>query len=80
MGKDILTFGDTEVEKYEFYCHKRPIFLKDVGIEEVLVSKKISSDEKKNYNRFIGYLYNDHKIESLHKMLPKTSAYVKRCD
>ena len=47
MCKDILTFGDTEVEKYEFYCHKRPIFLKDVGIEEVLVSKKISSDEKK---------------------------------
>ena len=47
MGKEILTFGDTEVEKYEFYCHKRPIFLKDVGIEEVLVSKKISSDDKK---------------------------------
>ena len=47
MGKEILTFGDTEVEKYEFYCHTRPIFLKDVDIEELLVSKKISSDEKK---------------------------------
>ena len=32
---------------------------------------------KKNPNYFIGYLYNDHKVKSLHIMLPKTSAYVK---
>ena len=31
---------------------------------------------KKNCKYFIGYLYNDHKVKPLHKMLPKTSTYV----
>ena len=35
---------------------------------------------KKTKKYFIGYLYNDNKIESLHIMLPKTNAYVKGCD
>ena len=43
----------------------------------MLVPKKISSD-RKNYKYFIGYLYNDHKVKSLHIMLPKKSIYVKR--
>ena len=28
MGKEILTFGDTEIEKIKFYHHKSPIFYK----------------------------------------------------
>ena len=53
MGKEILTFGDTEIEK-KIYRHKSPIFLEDVDIEKILVSKKISSGEK-FYKYFIGY-------------------------
>ena len=34
----------------------------------------------KNYKYFIGYLYIDHKVKSLHIMLPKTSACVKSYD
>ena len=48
MGKDILTFGDTEIERNKFYCHKSPI----VDIGKVLASNKISSDEK-NYNTLL---------------------------
>ena len=77
MSKKISMFGDTEIEKNKFYCHKDSIFLKDVDIEKQLLSKKISSGEK-NYTYFIGYLYNDHKVKPLHIMLPKTSAYVKQ--
>ena len=29
MGKEILTFGNVELEKYKFYCHKTPTFLGD---------------------------------------------------
>ena len=47
MGKEILTFGDTEIEKNKFYRYKSPIFLKDVNIEKLLVSNKISFGEKK---------------------------------
>ena len=69
-------FRDTEIEKNR---SSTPIFLKDVDIEKVLVSNKISFDEK-NYKYFIDYLYNDHKFKSLHIMLPETSAYVKIYD
>ena len=48
MGKEILTFGNIEIEKSKFYRSKTPIFLKDVDIEKVLVSNKISFGEK-NY-------------------------------
>ena len=59
MGKEILKFGNIEIEKNKFYHHKSLIFLKNVDIEKVLVSNKISLGEK-NYKYFIGYLYNDH--------------------
>ena len=45
----------------KFYSHKSPIFLKDLVIEKLLVSSKISCG-KKNYKHFNGYLYNDHKV------------------
>ena len=32
MGKEILTFGDIEIEKNTFYRNQAPIFLKDVDI------------------------------------------------
>ena len=46
MDKEILTFGDIEVEKNNFYHDKSSIFLKDVDIEKVLVSSKIFSGEE----------------------------------
>ena len=41
MGKEILTFGNNEIEK-----NKTPIFLGEVDIEKLLVSNKISFDKK----------------------------------
>ena len=43
MVKEILTFGDIEIEKNKFYRHKA----KDVDIENMLVFTKISFGEKK---------------------------------
>ena len=63
MGKEILTFGDIEIEKNKSYRNKTPIFLKDVDIEKVLVSNKICFGEK-SCKYFIGYLYNDNKVKS----------------
>ena len=50
--------------------------MKNVDIEKVLVSSKISFGEK-SCKYFFGYLYNDNKVKLLHIMLPKTSTYVK---
>ena len=44
MGKEILTFAN--IEKNKFYRNKTPIFLKDVGIEKILVCNKISFGKK----------------------------------
>ena len=65
--------------KYKFYGHKGPVSLKNINIEKVLVSNKISFCEK-NCKYFIGYLYNDHKVRPLSIMLPETRAYVKSYD
>ena len=73
-GKEILTFGNIEIEKNK--SHKGPIFLKDVDFEKVLVSKKNYSG-KRNYKYFISYLYDEYKVKTLHTILAKTSAYVK---
>ena len=54
MGKEILTFGNNEIEKNKCYLHKTPIFLKDADIEKILISHKISFGEK-NYKYFIRY-------------------------
>ena len=62
MGKQVLTFGDIEIET-KIYCNK-------VDIEKVIVSNKVYFGEK-NYKYIIGYLYNCHKVKLLHIMLPK---------
>ena len=46
MGKEILTFEDIDIEKNKFYRHKNPAPLRDVDIEKLLASKKISFAEK----------------------------------
>ena len=76
MGKEILTFGDTEIEKRKFTALRLLFFKKNVDIKKALVSNKISFGEK-NYKYFIGYLYNDHKVKPLHIMILKTSVYLK---
>ena len=73
MSKEVLTFRDIEIEKKKKnYCNKTPTFLKDVAIEQVLVSNKIYFGEKKLY--FIDYLHDNHKVKSLRITLLKTSA------
>ena len=79
MGKEILTFEDTEIEKSKFYSYKSIVSLRKVDIEKALVSNKIYFGEK-SYKYFIGYLYNDNRVKPLHLMVPKKGAYVKIYD
>ena len=45
MGKELLIFGNIEIEKNKNYSNKAH-FSKDVDIDKVLVSNKISLGEK----------------------------------
>ena len=79
MGKEILTFGDIEIDKNKIYGNKSPNFLKDVAIRKFIINQYLTRFIllKKNYKYFLGYLLKDNKVKPLLIMLPKTSAYVK---
>ena len=49
MGKEILTFGNIEIEKHKLYHY----FSGDADIDNASVSNKISFGEK-NYKCFVG--------------------------
>ena len=69
----ILKFQKSILPPWDSY------FSKDEDIAKVLASNKVSSGEK-YYKYFIGYLYDNDKVKSLHIMLPKTSSYVRTYD
>ena len=48
MVKTFLTFGANEIEKRKFHGYKNTFFFKDVDINNILISKKISPGQK-NY-------------------------------
>ena len=78
MGKGITTSAGTEIGEQKFNCYKNPFLKKDVDIDKILISNKISSG-KRNYKYFIGNMY-DYEIKPFRIVLPKTSAYVKNYD
>ena len=53
MSKEIITFGDMKIENNRFYSHKISTFLKDVDIEKVLLSNKISFGKEKAINTLL---------------------------
>ena len=54
MDKKIVKFGDFEIEKQKFHQHKRPISIKNLDINKIVVSNKVSLG-KKGFQYFIGY-------------------------
>ena len=54
MKKTITKFGDIEIQKQKFHQHKRPISIKDVDINKIVVSNKVFFG-KKGFKYFIGY-------------------------
>ena len=50
----VIKFGDTEIHKQVFHQHKEPISIKNVDIDKVVVSNKVSFG-KKEFKYFIGY-------------------------
>ena len=53
MCKENTTFRDIEINKRKFHRFKNTFFLDDVDSDNILISNKISCDQK-NYKYFIG--------------------------
>ena len=45
MSKEILTFGNIEIEK-KIFCHKSPVPLRDINIENVVAFKRFLLEKK----------------------------------
>ena len=47
-------FGDIEIQRKKFHLHKVPFSIKNVNIDKIVVSNKVSCD-KKEFKYFTGY-------------------------
>ena len=65
----IVKFGDIETRKQNFHQHKELISIKNIDINKIIISNKISFG-KNGFRYFIGY-QNDLKIRPLYMFLPK---------
>ena len=78
MKKPIIKFGDIEIEKQKFHQYKKPISTKNIDINKIVSSNKVSFG-KKGFTYFIGYK-DDINIRPLCIFLPKMSTYRKDFD
>ena len=51
---ETTVFGDIQIEKQKFHQHKRPISMKNIDVNKIVVSNKVSFG-KKRLKYFIGY-------------------------
>ena len=59
MDKEVIKFGDTEIEEYKFHQHEIPISINDIDTNKVVVSSELPFG-KQDFNYFIGYIgYKD---------------------
>ena len=52
MGKEIFTFGDTEIERWKSYPGKNLFLFEDLDIDNTQVSSTVFSGEK-NINKLL---------------------------
>ena len=42
MFKEIMMFGDNEIKKRNFHYRKYPIFVKNEGVDKIIICKNVS--------------------------------------
>ena len=70
MNKEIIIFGDIEIEKRKSQNQKYPTLMDSVDIDKIIVSNNVSC--KKSYEYFLGYK-DDENIIPLCIMLTQMS-------
>ena len=74
MGKQIIAFGNIEVEKQKFHQHKNPISIYNVNIDRIAVSYKVLCS-KNGFKCFVAYEDDSEKLMALCIIFQKISAY-----
>ena len=77
MEKTIIKFGDIEIKKQKFHQHKGPISMKDIDINKIVASNKVSFG-KKGFKCFLAtkmlrkldlYVYFSQKMSAYRKTI-----------
>ena len=50
METTLIKFGDIEIEKQKFHQHKRTISIKNIDINKIVVSNRVSFGKKRVLN------------------------------
>ena len=89
MEKTFIKFCDIEIEKQKFHQHKRPASIKNIDINKIVVSSKVSFGKKglkyligyKNTKKIDLYVYFCQKRVHIEETLMKLNIYFfnKRC-
>ena len=80
MNKQTLKFGNTVVNKKEFYASRQATALNLVNTNKIVVSYRIKHSDD-GFKYFIGYLHDDdYLIKPLRIILPQMSGYKKFFD
>ena len=78
MSSRKIKFGDTEVDKKEFYSSKQAISLDSIDLRKIIVSNKWKINDT-TYKYLCGCLNNDV-LQPLCVMLPQMNGYIKYFD
>ena len=74
MSENTINFRDKKINKKDFYNNKKQFNIKDIDINQILISKPESCDKNNMRKYIIGY--NDYTIRSLQLFLPKMTGYL----
>ena len=74
MSEKTINFRDKKINKKDFYNNKKQFNIKDIDINEILISKPEAYDKNNVKKYIIGY--NDNTIRPLQLFLPKMTGYL----
>ena len=78
MNGESINFEDKKIDKISIYKNKKLLYIHDLDVNKILVSKKESYGTKNSLKYFIGY--NNDVIRPLCIKLPQMVGYVKHFD
>ena len=73
MCEKTINFGDTKINKKDFYNNKKQFNIEDIDINKILISKPETYEN--NMRKYI-IGYNDNTISPLKLFLPKMAGYL----
>ena len=77
MSGNSINFDNKKIKKCDFCKNKKIFNIKDIDVNNILVSKKEKYGKYNSFQHFIGYNDNNN-IKSLYLELPQMTGYINK--